>query len=69
MVYRYTANTLVGNISVVGPRPHMMMSHTPQYAQLDDKFIVHFLKPGVTGWAQISGFKDETKPRRDVAMR
>ena len=54
-------NVLVGSMSVVGPRPHML-SHTKEYAQLIDKFMVrHFLKPGITGWVQINGLRGETK--------
>ena len=52
---------LRGNMSIVGPRPHML-KHTKEYSQLIDKYMVrHFVKPGVTGWAQVSGFRGETK--------
>lgn len=54
-------NVLIGNMSVVGPRPHMI-SHTKQYSELIDRFMVrHFLKPGITGWAQVNGLRGETK--------
>jgi putative colanic acid biosynthesis UDP-glucose lipid carrier transferase len=54
-------NVLRGNMSIVGPRPHML-EHTRQYSQLIDKYMVrHFVKPGVTGWAQVCGFRGETK--------
>ena len=53
-------NILKGDMSVVGPRPHML-AHTEQYSQLIDKYMVrHFVKPGVTGWAQVTGYRGET---------
>lgn len=48
-------------MSIVGPRPHML-AHTETYAQLIDKYMVrHFIKPGVTGWAQTHGFAVKRK--------
>ena len=54
-------NVLKGNMSIVGPRPHML-AHTEQYSHLIDKYMVrHFVKRGVTGWSQVTGFRGETK--------
>ncbi len=54
-------NVLLGNMSIVGPRPHML-AHTDQYDKLIDKYMVrHFVKPGITGWAQVTGFRGETR--------
>ena len=54
-------NVLQGRMSIVGPRPHML-AHTEQYSALIDKYMVrHFVKPGITGWAQVTGYRGETK--------
>ena len=54
-------NVLIGNMSVVGPRPHML-AHTEMYSKLINKYMLrHFVKPGITGWAQVTGYRGETK--------
>ena len=62
-------NVLLGDMSVVGPRPHML-SVNKEYAQRFDKFMErHYIRPGVTGLAQVNGFRGEVITDKDVENR
>jgi putative colanic acid biosynthesis UDP-glucose lipid carrier transferase len=62
-------NVLKGDMSVTGPRPHML-KHTELYSILIDKYMVrHLIKPGVTGWAQVNGYRGETKTTKEMEDR
>lgn len=62
-------NVLKGDMSLIGPRPHMEL-HTEMYTKLVDEYLVrHMVKPGLTGWAQVNGCRGETKTTEAMADR
>ncbi|WP_210487849.1 undecaprenyl-phosphate glucose phosphotransferase [Rufibacter aurantiacus] len=62
-------NVLLGDMSVIGPRPHML-KHTEDYSAVIDEYMVrHYLTPGISGWAQVNGFRGETKDMQSMQKR
>jgi Undecaprenyl-phosphate glucose phosphotransferase len=62
-------NVFLGQMSVIGPRPHML-KHTEEYSKIIDKFMVrHLVKPGITGWAQVNGYRGETRDVMEMEGR
>lgn len=62
-------NVFKGEMSLVGPRPHML-KHTSDYSKIVEEYMVRqFVKPGITGWAQINGFRGEVRSEDDIRNR
>ena len=62
-------NVFIGEMSLVGPRPHML-KHTSDYSKIVDHYMVRqFIKPGITGWAQVHGFRGEITNSEQIHMR
>ncbi len=62
-------NVFRGEMSLVGPRPHMI-KHTSDYSKIVDEYMIRqFIKPGITGWAQINGYRGEITNPDQIQMR
>jgi putative colanic acid biosynthesis UDP-glucose lipid carrier transferase len=62
-------NVIKGEMSIVGPRPHMMQ-HTEKFSKLVEHYMIRqMLKPGITGWAQVNGFRGEITETDQLKMR
>jgi putative colanic acid biosynthesis UDP-glucose lipid carrier transferase len=62
-------NVLQGRMSIVGPRPHAV-AHNEEYRRLIKAYMVrHKVRPGITGWAQVHGFRGETETIEKMQAR
>lgn len=62
-------NVLKGEMSIVGPRPHPLKLNDDVNAYVDKYMLRHLIKPGISGWAQINGFRGETKTFESMQKR
>jgi len=62
-------HVVTGRMSLVGPRPHAL-EHDAQYGGLVDRYLLRYkIKPGITGWAQVNGWRGETERVEKMEMR
>lgn len=62
-------NVLAGDMSLVGPRPHPVALNEAQRKLIDGYMLRHKVRPGITGWAQIHGFRGETDTPEKMEFR
>ena len=62
-------NVLIGDMSVVGPRPHMIKENEKYKSSIDKFMVRHYVKPGITGLAQTKGFRGEIETNEDIINR
>ena len=61
-------NVLIGDMSIIGPRPHMLVHDEEYMSKIEEYSLRYAVKPGITGWAQVNGLRGERDIKR-VKMR
>lgn len=62
-------NVFLGDMSIVGPRPQMLSVNKDYLSRIDKFMVRHYIKPGITGLAQVSGFRGEVETNDDIINR
>ena len=62
-------NVLIGDMSVVVPRPHMLKENEKYKTSIDKFMVRHYVRPGITGLAQTKGFRGEIETDEDIINR
>ena len=62
-------NVLKGEMSIVGTRPHSVPLNLQSKEKIDNYMVRHLVKPGITGWAQVNGFRGDASEKEHMARR